>query len=125
MKNVLNREQLLAKEKIEVKEVDLGNENVIYVKQMTGKERDDFEQSVLRTKKDAKGKTEYEAVVEDFRTKLIVKTACDEKGNLIFNVDDARTLSQNMSAKTIDKIVEASQELNGISEKDKEDLIKN
>jgi len=55
MGNLLDRKALLTKEKLEVVKVDLGKNEFVYVKQMTGRERDNFEQSILKKNKDSKG----------------------------------------------------------------------
>jgi len=124
-KKVLTREDLLKGDKIEIKPVDLGD-SIVYVKQMTGKERDTFEASVIKARRDTKGNiTSYETVMEDLRAKLLVMTLCDENGNLLFKMEEAGLLNKSLNAKKIDVIVEEAQKLNGISEKDKEDLIKN
>ncbi|MGB4239659.1 MAG: hypothetical protein WBJ87_08655 [Candidatus Hydrothermia bacterium] len=124
-KKILTKEDLLKGDSVEIREVDLGD-GIVYVKQMTGKERDMFESSVIKARRDSKGNiTSYETVLEDFRVKLVVCTLCDKEGNLLFKLEEAPLLNKALSAKKIDKIVEVAQELNAISEKDKEDLIKN
>lgn len=123
--NVLDREGLLKKEELKIEKVPLGNSEFIYVRQMTGRERDRFEQSLLMEVKDKKGGITYERSLEDFRAKLAVNTICDEKGVNILQPDDYPVLSQNMSAARLEKIVNAAQALNSISEEDKENLVKN
>ena len=121
---VLNREQLLAKEEVQIEEVDLGGGMVVYVRGMYGRERDNFEQSVL--KKITKGKdVTYEPSMQDFRAKLVVNTLCDSEGNLILKPGDFEVLSTNMSAARLEKIVNVAQGLSKISEEDKEGLLKN
>jgi hypothetical protein len=106
--------------------VDLGNEEFVYVRQMTGRERDQFEQSLVKEKKDADGKiVDYERSLEDFRAKLAVCTMCDEKGVAILKIGDYPILSQHMSARRLETIVNEAQKLNKISDKDKENLTKN
>jgi hypothetical protein len=125
-KNLLNRAKLLEKEKLEVEKVELGNDEFVYVKQMTGRERDNFEQSLLKKNRDTKGQVVgYEQATEDFRAKLAVVTLCDETGKLLLEPRDYSILSQNMSAARLEKIVNAAQKLNAISEQDKDDLVKN
>ena len=121
---VLNRESLLKKEELKVVKVDLGNKEIVYVRQMTGRERDQFEQLFLMKIKKA-GKIDYEQTLDDFRAKLAVNTLCDEKGVKILNPADYSTLSENMGAIRLMKIADAAGKLNGISEEDKEDLVKN
>jgi ABC-type ATPase involved in cell division len=122
----LSRSSLLAKEELEKVKVDLGKGESVYVRQMTGRERDNFEQSLIKEKKDTKGNViSYDRALGDFRAKLAVVTVCDEEGKALFLPDDYSLLSQNMSAKRLELIVNAAQKLNAISEEDKETLIKN
>ena len=122
----LDRKTLLQKEKLEVVKVDLGNDEFVFVKQMTGRERDNFEQSLLKKIKDNKGMiTGFEQATEDFRAKLAVVTVCDEEGNCILQPRDYSLLSENMSARRLETIVNVAQKLNAISEQDKEELVKN
>jgi hypothetical protein len=125
-KKVLTREDLLKKDNLEVVEVDLGDNVVVFVRQMTGHERDAFEQSLLVKKRDSKGNvTSIEQATEDFRAKLAVQTVCDESGALLFKRDDYLRLSMNISAAKLEKIIDVAQKINGIGEKDREELIKN
>jgi hypothetical protein len=122
----LDRKKLLEKEKLEIIKVDLGKDEFVYVRQMTGRERDVFEQSLLKKNKDSKGNTiGYEQATEDFRAKLAVVTVCDEEGKPILQPGDYAILSQNMSAKRLEMIINVAQKLNAISEEDKEGLVKN
>jgi len=123
---LLNRKQLLTKEKLQVVKVNLGKDDFIFVKQMTGGERDRFEQSLLRQVKDNKGLvTGFESVTENFRAKLSVVTVCDETGKLLLAAGDFHILSDSMSAAKLEKIVNEAQKLNAITEEDKEELVKN
>jgi tartrate dehydratase alpha subunit/fumarate hydratase class I-like protein len=121
----LTRETLLQKEKLEIVKVALGGDDFVYVRQMTGHERDMWEQSMLKREKDDKGRVSFEQILDNFRAKLAVLTVCDDKGELLFKPEDANTLSRNISAKRLEKIVNVAQELNSISETDKENIIKN
>lgn len=120
---LLDKKGLLTRETLEVVKVDLGKGDYVFVRQMTGRERDKFEQSLIRENKNAEGG--FEKALDDFRAKLAVCTICDEQGNLILTTADAPTLSQCMSAARLEKIVNKAQELNRISEEDKENLAKN
>lgn len=126
MTKLLNREDLLKKEVLEIVKVDLGKDEYVYVRQMTGRERDHFEQSLIKRTRDSKGKvTGYEQALDDFRAKLSVNTICDEQGNLLLDQKDYPQLSQMMSAARLEKIVNEAQKLNAITEEDKEELVKN
>lgn len=123
---LLNREDLLKKQELKVAKVELEDGNFVFVRQMTGRERDDFEQSLLVKTYDRKGRMDgVEQNLSDFRAKLAVRTICDESGALLLDKKDAEILSQNMAISTLEKIVEAAQELNAITEKDKAKLVKN
>jgi len=122
----LNRNQLLAKEKVKIERVNLADGEFIFVRQMSGRTRDHFEQSLLKQVKNAKGQIEtFEQTLEDFRAKLVVATACNEEGEPLLLPEDVATLSKNMSAVTLDKIVAKVQEINKITEEDKEAMVKN
>lgn len=128
---LLSRNSLLAKEKIEIVEVDLGKDDKgepqsVFVRQMSGRERDVWERSFVKEIKDNKGTViGHDQAFEDFRAKLAVVTVCNSEGMLILKPSDAPILSQNMSAATLEKIVNAAQRLNAITEEDKEAIVKN
>lgn len=119
----LDKAALLKKEELEVVKVDLGKGDFVYVRQMTGRERDKFEQSLIKENKNAEGG--FEKALDDFRAKLAVCTVCDEGGKLVLTPADAPLLSQMMSAARLEKIVNKAQEMNKITEEDKENLTKN
>lgn len=121
---LLDRKSLLTKAKFKVEKVILDDGNFVYVMQMSGQGRDRFEQSLIKEVK--KGKTvEYERALTDFRAKLAVNTLCDESGELLLQANDYGTLSRHMTAANLEKIVNAAQKLNAITEEDKENLVKN
>jgi len=121
----LGKAALLKKDILKVKRVDLGNDDFVFVRQMTGRERDNWEQSLMKEVKDSKGKRDYQTNLSDFRAKLAVNTLCDEQGNLVLTMVDFEKLSMNMSYTKLEAIVSAAQELNKITEEDKEALTKN
>jgi len=122
---LLSRDDLLRKQKLEIVRVDLGDNEYVYVRQMTGRERDRFEQSLLKEVVGRDGSISYDRSLEDFRAKLAVNTICDEQGNNLLQPNDYALLSQNMSAARLERIVNAAQKLNSISEEDREALVKN
>ena len=122
---VLDKAALLQKQELEIVEVDLGNDQIVFVRQMTGHERDAYEQSLIRRFKDDKGKPDFDMRLEDFRARLVAHTVCDAEGKLLLTPADYRQLSNNMSAARLEKIVNVAQKINAISEEDKEELVKN
>jgi hypothetical protein len=126
MGNLLTKDLLLQKEKLEIEKVEFDNGDYVYVRQMTGHERDMFEQSMLRKNRDGKGNVlSVETVMDDFRSKLAAITLCDEEGKSLLSANDYAVLSNNMSAKRLEKIINISQKLNAITEEDKEAIVKN
>ena len=125
MAQFLDRSNLLAKEELEIKRVDLGKGGYVFVRQMTGRERNSFEQTLFTEKIDADGTVELVRNQDDFRAKLAVHTVCDEQGNLILKPEDVETLSVNISAARLTKIADVATELNRISSEDRKKLEKN
>ncbi|MFA5935004.1 MAG: hypothetical protein WC827_03915 [Candidatus Paceibacterota bacterium] len=123
---LLDRKALLKKEELQVVQVNLGKDEYVYVRQMTGRERDTFEQSLVKEVKDKEGNvTTYDRSLQDFRAKLAVCTLCNEKGESLLEPGDYEVLSMSMSAARLEKIVNEAQKINKISEEDKEALTKN
>ena len=121
---LLNRESLLKKDVLKIEKVQLSEDEYVYVRQMTGRERDSFEKLLLRETK-VNGKLDFEKNLDDFRAKLAVTTLCDEEGNILLTPGDYSLLSQNMAASKLEKIVTMASKMNAISEEDKEALVKN
>jgi hypothetical protein len=121
----LGRTELIKKAVLEVIPVDLGDGFGVHVKEMSAEMKNDYEASLLDKKKDSKGVTSYTGSLKNVLAKLVVYTACDEKGKLIFKPEEAATISQNMLASTMDIIGKAAKKLNKLEEEDKEDIVKN
>jgi len=123
---LLTREALLQKDDLKIEKVEL-SKGYVFVREMTGHEKDIWEQSMLKQKPSGnKNKLiEYETTLDDFRAKLAVVTVCDEEGNLIFKPEDVKMLNKMMSATNIEKIVTAAQRLNAISQQDRDEILKN
>jgi len=124
-RKVLDKAALLQKQELEIVEVDLGNNECVFVRQMTGHERDSYEQSLIHRFKDGKGMPDYEMRLDDFRARLVAHTVCDVDGKLLLDPRDYKQLSNNMSAARLEKIVNVAQEINAITDEDKEELVKN
>jgi len=123
---LLTRENLLKKEALKTVQVDLGDNLIVFVRQMTGREREQFENLLVKKIKSKTGKiVDYQQSMEDFRAKLAVNCLCNAEGVNLMEPRDYATLSQNMSASKLTKIADAAGKLNGITEEDKEELTKN
>ena len=122
----LNREALLQKDDLKIEKVELSR-GFVFVREMTGHEKDIWEQSMLKQKPsgDKNRAVEYETTLEDFRAKLAVVTVCDEGGTLLFEPKDVKNLNKVMSASNMEKIVAVAQRINAITEQEKETILKN
>jgi len=122
---MLGRDKLLEKEELQIEKVNLDKGDFVYVRQMTGRERDRFEQSLMIESRNKEGQLEYTRNLSDFRAKLAATTLCDETGVNLLEQKDIPTLSQAMSAARLDKITTEAQKLNKITNEDRDNLIKN
>ena len=106
---MLTKEQILnsAVPKVEVHIPEFGGS--VYVKTMTGSERDQFEADHIKSPN------------QDIRGRLAAYTVCDENGKLLFSPSDVKALG-NKSAAGLDRIFAIAIKLNGISKQDVEDL---
>jgi hypothetical protein len=123
---LLTRDALLQKDDLKIEKVELSR-GFVFVREMTGHEKDVWEQSMLKQKPsgDKRKPVEYETTLEDFRAKLAVVTVCDAEGTLLFKPEDVKTLSRMMSATNMEKIVDVAQRINAISQKDRDEILKN
>jgi len=123
---MLDKVALLKKQKLKIEKVTLGDGDFVYVREMTGIEKDAFEMALISPIRNSDGTiTGYNRSLDNFRAKLAAATLCDEAGNLLLGMDDATTLGKSMGAKRLDKIIAKASEVNRISQEDRELLVKN
>jgi hypothetical protein len=123
---MLGREDLLKKEKLVVEKVSLNDTDFTFVTQMTGYERDEFDNGLSKAVLSGKGQVvRYERNLLNFRARLVVATACAEDGKKLFEPGDEEKLGRNLSATSLEKICAVAMKLNNISEEDQEALLKN
>lgn len=91
----------------------------VYVKMMTGKERDTFESSLFETKGDDRKQN-----LVNMRARLAAMTIVDDNGTRLFSDDDVNALGKK-SARALDRIFKVAQKLNGIGADAVEELTKN
>lgn len=114
------QELLGAKCAIELVEIEAnGKRDVVYVRGMSGTERDVWEQTVFQERKKA-GSDVY----PHYRASLIVKTACDKEGNRLFSDEDIKKVSL-LPASVTEPIHDKASRLSGITQADAEELAKN
>ena len=114
---ILTKEQILKANDIKKQKVSVpewGGD--VYIKTMTGTERDVFEQSLITDKR----KTD----ITNIRAKLCVLTTVDGKDERLFNEGDIQALGAK-SAAALDRVFSVSQKLSGIGKSDIEEMAKN
>lgn len=117
---VLDREAILKANDIEKREVYIPEwGGSVYVRGMTGRERDQFEANIIRQR----GRN-TEINMKNARAKLVVMCTVDQEGNRLFTDADVALLSEK-SAKALDRIFVVAQELSGITREDMEELTEN
>ena len=118
---------MLTKETI-LKADDLKREQVevpewgghVFVRTMTGLERDRFEQFILDSRS-----SDQKTNLQNVRARLCSLTMCDEAGKRLFS-DDAEMLALGQkSAAALDRVFSVAQKLNHIGKQDVEELAKN
>lgn len=115
---ILNREAFLAartalpRETVSIPEMG----GSVIVQGLTGKQRDQYEQSCVVTKN---GKRTFSVV--DARAKLVMLSLVDGTGARLFESSDVATLSA-MPSRVLDRLFSVAQRLSGISDEDVEEL---
>ena len=122
---LLDRSSLLKRDELKIEKVILSKDDFVFVREMTGRERDQFETSLIREVKRPNGEVEYVRSLEDFKAKLAVNSLCNEKGDLLLKPHDYQELSKNIAADKLQKIVEVALSLNGMGEEDLKKVRKN
>lgn len=119
--SALTRDELLAATNVPIERVDLpelGTDAHVYVRGMSGKERDAFEISL------AKGPRGQRRNLDNFRARLTVLCVVDQDGTRLYQSGDAELVG-NIRVDVLAKIVAVAQRLSGITEADADELGKN
>jgi hypothetical protein len=105
----------LPRERVELPELELDGD--VYVRAMTGRERDDFEES-MRIKK---GRNKGDTDLHNFRARLAVRCLVDEDGSRILEYDDAMMLGE-LPVSVLDRIMAVTNRLSGTTQEETEAL---
>lgn len=92
----------------------------VYVKGLTGAQRDRFEESQTRVDKKGNRLLKF----ENFRARLCALCICNSKGEPLFKPGDVADLAKKSSA-ALQRVFNKATELSGMSEDDIEDLVGN
>lgn len=114
---LLKKEDILKASDLETNEVDVPEwGGKIRLKSMTAGERDRFEEEVTKMRE--------KKTFENIRAKFLALCIVDENNELLFTGSDIQELGKK-SAKVIDRLFTEAQSLNGLGDKDVEELSKN
>jgi len=91
----------------------------VYVRGMTGTERDSFEASIT----EGQGR-DVKINAQNLRAKLVARSVVDENGKPLFSKADVEALGKK-SARALQRVFNVAQRLSGISDEDVETLAKN
>jgi len=86
-------------------------EGYVFVREVTARGRDIFEDSTFEI--DEKGKVRLRSM-QSRRALLVVLSTCDENGDFVFDMDDIGWLGEKQYS-AVERIYKAAQELNGMT----------
>lgn len=113
-RKVLTRDDILGAKDLGMEWVDVPEwGGGVYVKILTGRERDAWEWRTFRQKNKA-----------TTRASLVAECAVDENGNKLFSLKDVQELSEK-SAVALDRVFEQAQKINGLAKVDVDAITKN
>lgn len=117
---LLNKEQIKSVSDLETQDVEVPEwGGTVRLKSLTGAERDRFEASVVQ------GQGRNTTVnMQNLRAKLVAQSAIGEDGKPLFTEDDVKWLGEK-SAKALNRLFNAAQQLSGLSESDVKELAGN
>ncbi|MBM4570272.1 hypothetical protein GS534_24165 [Rhodococcus hoagii] len=89
----------------------------VLVRTLSGRERDEFEASTVKTNK---GKQEQN--FDNFRARFVALCVVDEQGNRLFATRQEVSMLGNKSVAALQRVFNEAQKLNGMTEQDVEEL---
>jgi len=92
----------------------------VYVRTMTGEEKDRFDESNWVAGEDGEGRFDGDG----YRGRLACRVLCDESGKALFSEADCLRLGAK-SVKALDRVLEVAKRLNGIGKEGHEAAVKN
>lgn len=117
---MLTKDQIFEIKDLQVELVDVPEwGGQVYVRGMSGSERDAFEASVV----DLRGSAQ-KVNMQNIRARLVSLTACDQEGNRLFSDSDIIELGKK-SAIALQRIFDVAQRLSGLSKEEMNLLEKN
>lgn len=93
----------------------------VYVRSMPGLALDQYEQRLM-SRRSTEGKA-VKVNLDNARAELVALTACDDKGEALFTLEQVEALSKKSGA-ALNRVVAVAQRLNGLNQRDLEELAK-
>jgi len=125
---ILSKEAILSADDLEKELVEVPEwGGAVYVRALTGAERDAFEQSMVEMRTVRQGRrqeTVREMRLQNIRARLCALTICDEEGNRLFTDADVQALGRK-SASALNRVFQVAQRLSGLTDEDVEELAGN
>lgn len=120
---VLSKADILSASDVLTKEVPVPEwGGVVLLKTMTGAMRDQYETKCIMNRQNIGGVQRLQ--MKQLKVYLLARCVVDEEGKPIFTDADLAALNEK-NAKVINRLFDEACEMNGIGEKDIEDLAKN
>jgi len=114
---ILTKDEILQADDIRKEEVEVPEwGGTVWVKTMSGAERDRFEASII----DVKGERD----MVNLRAKIVALSTVDAEGKHLFSAEDVVELTKK-SARALNRVFSVAQRLSGFSPQDMEDMKKN
>lgn len=125
---ILSKEAILSADDLEKELVEVPEwGGAVYVRALTGAERDAFEQSMVEMRTVRQGRkqeTVREMRLQNIRARLCALTICDEEGNRLFTDADVQALGRK-SASALNRVFQVAQRLSGLTDEDVDELAGN
>ena len=113
----LTRDQILKADDLRREEVEVPEwGGTVFVRTMTGAERDSFEEEIL--------KSGMKATMDNVRARLLVRVLVDKDGKRLFQDSEFALLGAKSTA-ALENLVNTAQMLNGVTQDDLENIKKN
>ena len=113
----LTRDQILAIDDLPIEQVKIPEwKGSVYMRTLTGKQRDEFEQTAIQRK------TKKGSDIRGLKVKLVAMCLCNKDGKLLFagRDDEAKLIEKSGSA--LERLSEVAQRLSGLDEKQIEEI---
>jgi hypothetical protein len=119
MGSYLTRDAILAATALKTEEVDVSDTvwgGVVLVRELRGRERDEWEASLA-----VQHGKQMVPDVANMRAKLVARSVVGEDGEPLFSQQDVNALGE-LSAAALDRVFEVAARLSGLNEKDLEEM---